>query len=243
MNVALWVLMKKLVRRINKQVRRAGWFFRGELDARRLRTLWPEMNDYHAKMPLDPHPLKPAYEQYVGSVSKADMAVSWETSCFLYFVATTRGCRTVLDLGSGFSSYVLRASAIHASNGATVNSVDDDALWLDKTESFLADNAMPIDRLTTWTQFNQHNHSRFDLIFHDLGNMRTRAETFPAVLDLLEDGGLLVLDDMHNKRYRRVVEKHSGRNGISLYSVRKHTLDEYDRFAEIVVNNGAVGIT
>lgn len=128
---------------------------------------------------------------------------------------------------------------MNAREEVVVQSVDDNEFWLEKTRSFLADYGMPCEQLCTWAYFMQNNRTKFDLIIHDLGNMLMRIETFPVVLDALEEGGLIILDDMHNKRYRRFVNVQSRNTGFSLYSVRKHTLNKFGRFAEIAVGRRA----
>lgn len=96
---------------------------------------------------------------------------------------------------------------------------------------------MPFDRLTTLAHFQQNNRSKFDLIFHDLGSMETRAELLPFALGLLEQGGLIVLDDMHKTPYRYFANREVRRAGLSLYSMRKYTLDEFGRFSEIAIGD------
>jgi hypothetical protein len=51
-------------------------------------------------------------------------------------VASEDHAKRLLDLGSGFSSYVLRAYAAGVP-GAVGWSVDDDPAWLEKTRAFL----------------------------------------------------------------------------------------------------------
>jgi hypothetical protein len=38
---------------------------------------------------------------------------------------------------------------------------------------------------------------KFDLILHDLGSIELREETLPFVLTLLDERGIIILDDMH----------------------------------------------
>ncbi len=218
-------------------LRKPVWFFRGEIDAARLKKVFPE--DFFSKNLLQPdeyQQLKPVYDRYIKDVSSKEMAVSWQTSCFLYAAAKTRDCKKILDLGSGFSSYLFRAYAINSRNGASIYSVDDNDFWLEKTRTFLTEHEMPVDQLSTLSDFDQQNKSGFDLIFHDLGSMATRAELLSFAISLLEPGGMLVLDDMHKTRYRSVAAGKVKKAGLCLYSIRKYTLDELGRFAEIATS-------
>ena len=50
--------------------------------------------------------LKPFYEEYIQIVSTPDMAISLETACFLFIFSDLISASKILDLGSGFSSFV-----------------------------------------------------------------------------------------------------------------------------------------
>jgi len=229
--------MKQFAKKIIRHLQRVQLNLRGEIDAKRLSKMFPELTNYKRLLQADGFHLKSAYDRYISDISTMDMAVSWETSNFLYTIARKKRPRKILDLGSGFSSYVLRSYSLNVQNKALVYSVDDNDLWLEKTQSFLANNGMPIDRLSTWAHFQKHNRYKFDLIFHDLGSMKMRAKSLPFVLGLLEEGGVVVLDDMHKRDYRPVAKKEISKAGLSLYSGYKYSLDEITRFSEVAIDD------
>ena len=228
--------IKLFLTRIRNKIRKIKWFFDGEIDARLLSKVFQDTTDYKKLAQSDAYQMKSVYERYIREISCDLAAVSWETAHFLYTIAKIRRCRKILDLGSGFSSYVLRTYAMNAHNGVCVHSIDDDNFWLGKTKLFLADYGVPLDHLTTWECFKENNQFKFDLIFHDLGNMETRAKSLPFVLNLLEKGGVIVLDDMHKTPYRYFAKKEVRKAGLSLYSIRKHTLDKFSRFSGIGIS-------
>jgi predicted O-methyltransferase YrrM len=169
------------------------------------------------------------------------MAVSLRTSQFLYVLAKAIGARRILDLGSGFSSFVLRLYSMNAGKDAVVYSVDDDENWLAKTVEFLRDSQVREDFLMGWQSFLQSAPGSFDLIFHDLGNMVLRAQTLPFVLSQLEAKGVFVLDDMHKTGagpeggYPRIARRAVRQAGLTLLSARLYTLDGYRRYCEIAL--------
>ena len=221
--------MRQLIRTVRHEARQVGWFVRGEVDAQRLADLFPP------RLLSDADRLKPVYDSYIKEISTDDMAVSWETSRLLYAAVKLKRPKTMLDLGSGFSSYVLRIAAIDNHNDALVYSVEDNEFWLGKTRAFLDAHGVGSANLISWDKFQKENKLKFDLIFHDLGSMDTRAAALPYVLSLLNKGGAVVLDDMHKVLYHRAAEREVKKAGLTLYSIRKHTLDEIGRFAEVAL--------
>lgn len=180
--------------------------------------------------------LEPTWRVYVTSVSTPVMAASLELSALVLAIARIRRPRRVLDLGSGFTSCVLRMHAVE-SGDATVVTIDDDPAWLERSRAFLESNRLPTDEMWTWDEFSA-SPQPFQLVVHDLGNMSVRAATLPRVLELTAPDGLLVLDDMHHPEagsYGATAPETCRRAGRKLLPVRLLTLDEYGRFAAVAV--------
>lgn len=184
--------------------------------------------------------LEPTWRAYVATVSTPVMAASLELSALVLAIARTRRPRRILDLGSGFTSCVLRTHAVEAGD-ATVVTIDDDASWLERSRAFLESNRLPTDEMWTWDEFSASAPQPFQLVVHDLGNMSVRAATLPRVLELTAPDGLLVLDDIHPPNdpkvapYRATAPETCRRAGRRLLPVRLLTLDEHGRFAGIAV--------
>lgn len=214
--------------------------WRGMRDARQLAALGLDQDSCRRQMDLAALRLRPAYDLYIQSVSTAEMAVSWESACFLYAVAALRQPQRLLDLGSGFSSYVLRAYAAQAQHPAEVTSVDDNRHWLTQTAQFLTSQGLPADRLWAWDEFRQQpTRPGFDLVFHDLGTMSTRAAALPHVLQCVSAAGALILDDMHKVEYHATAHQTVPQDGWTLLSARRHTLDGLGRFSEVALRRCA----
>ena len=134
----------------------------------------------------------------------------------------------MLDLGSGFSTYVL-ARAIDESG--VVVSMDDSQLWLDRTRAFLERNAVRVPDLLLWTGDVDGHSAIYDVVFHDLGNMATRRQALGFAAASVGPSGFLVLDDVHKLRYRFAAYRFLREAGFQVYSVWRATHDSYDRHA------------
>ena len=69
------------------------------------------------------------YRRYTTTVSPPNHALSLATAAYMLHLCRAISARRVLDLGSGFSSWVLRHHAETASNPVDVVSVDTDEDW------------------------------------------------------------------------------------------------------------------
>jgi predicted O-methyltransferase YrrM len=214
--------------------------WRGARDARQLAELGIGSQPFEEARGTAARVLRRPYEEYIATVSRGDMAVSWETACLLYALASILRPRQALDLGSGFSSYVLRKYAAHSDHECRVTSIDDNRHWLGQTQAYLQKSGLDTHRVEAWDEFRrQAPVGQFDLVFHDLGDMELRAAALPLVLTCLAPQGVLVLDDMHKLIYRRRAERQAAQEGWRVLSARRQTLDEIGRFSEIALRQSA----
>lgn len=210
--------------------------WRGRRDAQALAENCFAGQDLTTRLAAAAECLKAPYEEYIASVSTREMAVSWNTACFLHALADLRKPRRVVDLGSGFSSFVLRTYAASADHPCEITSVDDDAGWLTRTVDYLQQKGLSTDRLLTWKDFvKQLPADGFDLIFHDIGSMQMRAEVLPQVLNMVSTTGIVVLDDMHKPSYRREAHLQARQHGWTVLSAHRATLDGLGRFSEVAL--------
>lgn len=174
------------------------------------------------------------HAQYVATVSDSAHAISLELARFILEVASEDHVKRVLDLGSGFSSYVLRAYAAGVPD-AVAWSVDDDPGWLEKTRAFLASEGLSTEHLYNWSDFqtlaSTNGPGPFDLVVHDLSTVRSRHGTIRFVLRLVRPGGALVLDDMDVDAYRHHVQSELDAAGAKHVDMRNKTLDSRNRYS------------
>jgi predicted O-methyltransferase YrrM len=180
--------------------------------------------------------LRPQYEKYVTEVSSANMAASLELSALVLSLCQVSGYKKIADLGSGFTSYVLRLYA-STTPGVEIFSIDDDPLWLEKTRSFLKSYGVDDSNLMTLDQFIEAKTGNFDCILHDLNFVEVRINYVDALLDRISQHGILILDDMHKPDYRiEVLRKLAGRP-YNIYSLKRITGDALGRYSMAVTKS------
>ena len=204
----------------------AAWEVRGRLHRPAARRDFPE---------LVPETLSPcraelaaAYRSYVGEVSTPEYAVSLDLAAFLLALCRSRRPRRLLDLGSGFSSYVFRRHQASARPRPEVWSADDDPGWLAATRRHLERRGVGTVRFVAVEELPRGSADRFDLVLHDLNSIesRERVRALPLALGLLAPGGVLVVDDLDGYPYRRRVRTAVRTAGLRLVSLRSAILDD-----------------
>ncbi len=173
-----------------------------------------------------PHAL---YDRYVTTVSPPNMAASWETLEWLWQTAMAIRPRSILDLGSGVSSAVLRSLP----RGPAVWTVDDDPNWLDRTFHFLSANRLNTSRMYPLQAFESHwPRGEFDLVFYDLGSIRTRVERLAWAAARVAPSGAIILDDMHFPEVATAVAQCLSEYRWQVVPIFE-TIDSYGRFAAL----------
>ena len=179
--------------------------------------------------------LLPHHTRYVEEVSNATHAASIELAVFLDVFCSVGRPAAVADLGSGFSSFVLRSYATRSDGDVSVWSVDDHPGWLEKTRNYLSEKGVGAEQVFVWNDFLPHvGAGNLDLVLHDMGRMEFRAETLERVLTLTRAGGHVILDDVHKGPYRKHVHKVLEEKGLEWLSLKKLTCDGWARYAYLV---------
>jgi glycosyltransferase involved in cell wall biosynthesis/predicted O-methyltransferase YrrM len=199
-----------------------------------LAARWPPLRDVAAARAASRRALRSHYRRYIRDVSGSRYALSLETGAVLDALCRIAAPRRILDLGSGFSSFVFRRTAARGDE-LRVRSYDDQPWWLDRTRKFLLGSGCPADGLLPVADLAREEAGSFDLVCHDIGDMETRARLLPRALDLARPGtGVVLLDDVHMADYRRVVEVELSRRGAEPLRTRELTLDDLGRHAWLV---------
>jgi hypothetical protein len=210
--------------------RRAEWAIlrgQGSADLRRLRRVLPRFpSSYDIRRAADD--LGSAYRTYVRDVSTPGMAASLQAGAFLLALCRNERITSAIDLGSGFSSYVLRRWASEAE--CVVCSVDDDPIWLARTQGFLAAQHLAAGSWCAWPDIPDR---AFDLVFHDLAHGTRREEAMPAALRA--SSRLAVFDDAQLRRHRAAMRASCGEAGVELFSLRAVTLDDIKRYSMLAI--------
>jgi predicted O-methyltransferase YrrM len=194
-------------------------------DADRLRERHPFLANYPRMAETFRDDLLAHHRAYTSAISPDPIAVSLELAVFLAVVCEAARPRAILDLGSGFSSYVFRSyvKRVGGNSSPVVYSIDQSRRWLDETHRFLDARELDGTNLLTWDEFLASDRPRFDLVLQDIADLGTRVGMINRVIDECEPGGMLVIDDMHVPGYRRAVLSELDRRGMSHFSLRAFT--------------------
>ncbi len=174
----------------------------------------------------------PYYHEYISEISSEIMASSLELSIFLLFMCDMVRPKKILDLGSGFSSFLFRLHALNAQEKPLICSVDDSEEWLVKTAGFLTTHQLPSTNLMTWDAFSGQDSGPFDFIFYDLGPFEFRKDSLKRVLEKMTGPrGIIILDDMHSADYGLFVKRSLKGTRFRAYDTGCYTRDHYSRYS------------
>lgn len=204
---------------------------KGKKDIEYFREKYSDIHDKLLNgMDMD-NTIEESYAYYKKNISPGGSAVSLKLARLLYLAAQAKEARNILDLGSGFSSYVFRLYRSENPGPGEVWSVDSDPGWLGKTGEYLASCGLADDNLFTWEQYAQKDEKPiFDVILVDIRPVARRVEYFEHFLTHLSPHGVLIYDDYHKLHLSRPLDsKIKGLNLIA-YNLREITLDDLGRF-------------
>ncbi len=202
-------------------------------DTQFLKKKFPQLEDYKTFTQQYRDRYLKDYEYYVENVSCAGHAVSFEQVLFMRGLCDLIKPKRVLDLGSGFSSYIFRDYAASGKD-IVVWSIDNDSAWLQKTKDYLEEKNISSDNLVLWQDFIKGKREPFDLILHDMGDMAFRQSELNQVLNMAKPGGLVILDDVHKRIYGRYLKQLFKRSNIRYYNLHSFTYDPLCRYSFMV---------
>ncbi len=206
----------------------------------KLTRSFPFLKNYNSRFSAVSYEIQQTYSDYVTNISSVDMAVSIESAIFLKIFLEHLQPKSILDLGSGFSSYIFRQYAKDSlPREITVVSVDDSAEWIARTEQFLTEKQLDAGNLISWDEFTrQKSLTGFDIIFHDLGSMETRMIALKWILEnkVLTKDSLLILDDVHKKEYQHFIETELATYRHQRHDIKNLTSDGLLRYAMLFSN-------
>ena len=139
-------------------------------------------------------------------------------------LAVMREVTDVLDLGSGFGSAAFRTVL-----SVPVASVDTSSQWLARTSAFIAGAGLPQGTLRTWEDQTRVRH-RYGMVVYDAGDMSFRRKHLSDVWPWVRPGGLLVLDDAHDRLYHREARAFLAAHKVTMLDVRGLSTDRFHRF-------------
>ena len=148
--------MKKFIY-VLKNVKHQLWLFilylEGQKDRYRILYDFPQFNNLNlSNLKIE---LRESYSNYTTNVSSPQMATSIETATFLYNICSLLKPKYILDLGSGYSTYVFARYAFESGTKILLWSIDDNSKWLKKTNTFLKQQKYKSVQLIMWNYFKK----------------------------------------------------------------------------------------
>lgn len=196
---------------------------RQEKDWKRLIQQIPRLSEIESQLKQLKNNFSAPHRDYIFNYSAPLISLSLERAAFIYYLSSILRPKQILDLGSGFSTYVFSQFAKNADNGCEIVSVDTSSDWLKTTESFLkkydGDNVQFADIASIRIEDQE-----FDLCFLDIGDIEFRLKLLELLLEKIKNSTrVLIIDDFHVPNYRRTLIQKIGEYNLNLYSLRKYT--------------------
>ncbi|HRE73106.1 MAG TPA: hypothetical protein PLR45_00350 [Flavobacteriales bacterium] len=176
------------------------------------------------------------YRKYIEEISSAEMAASLELSQFIFEFVENKKPLKIVDMGSGFSSFVIRFyQKLHPELSIECFSVEDDSSWQDKTIKYLEEKNVSAENILSPDDFFKRITSTyFDLIILDLNFVEVRKKYISPCLNILRKGGFLIIDDVHKVEFLREIKKTAKKAELPLLNLEKITKDRFGRFAVMI---------
>lgn len=173
--------------------------------------------------------MKTFYTIYANTISKNLASMR----CCQLLISLCVPGSVVLDLGSGFSSFVLRYYQDRL--GLDVWSVDNNKLWLDKTKEFCKQHNVSTDKFILWEELLTAARIQFDLIFFDIGTTKQRVSyMLPTLENLVHPKTFVVFDDIHKGIIQKGLENILTAYTYKEVGIKNQTMDEYGRYSRLI---------
>jgi protein-L-isoaspartate O-methyltransferase len=183
---------------------------------------------------MDKNKIESFYNYYTKNISPDNMAISLKLAFFMYELCNKYKFMTVMDRGSGFSSFILRLYAKEQDFPVTVYSVDSSSEWIEKTRSYLEQNNLSTKNLYVWNDFYGlfKGKIKFDFILED-AKSGLRRKTPNELTSFLSKNGVMLWDDYHTKCHKIIIKKQCVRLNMEIVDIQEETLDSYGRFGAL----------
>ena len=167
------------------------------------------------------------YKDYISRVSRRSWAISLECAVFLTVLCHYLKPDNILDLGSGFSSFIFRYySSKLKKHHPIIYSIDTSNPWLEKSRNFCHDFNTNKGHFQNWDTFcKSPKNNFFKLIFIDIG-LKERETFVKTIIDKFTDkDSVVVLDDLHYDVFRKKVKEVLYDYNYNSYDVKNISLD------------------
>lgn len=186
--------------------------------------IYPGLDKFYSQKRQIKDNLKIAYKDYIANYSASLISLSLDRGVFFYYLCQLIRPAMILDLGSGFSSFIFRRYSKDTASVASVLSIDDSEFWLNQTADFLKKHDVSADGMQLWNNSQQEVFPEFSIAFLDIGTLEMRLKLLPDLIHKIKfSSGIILIDDFHVPFYRKKVREICKMENINIYSLRKVT--------------------
>ena len=185
-------------------------------DWKKVIDLYPGLQHFNACKRELRDKLEKPHRDYIANYSAPLISMSLKRGVFFLYLCQVLQPKKILDLGTGFSSYVFRLFA-GENPGTDVISVDESGYWLRETTQYLSVYGLNTGGMISWEEYNKRRDDmQFDLVFVDIGDCKFRLGILPELISSM-------IDEYHVPFYRIGVNRMCNDMGAGIYSLRKMT--------------------
>jgi len=164
---------------------------------------------------------------------KESTSVSLQSGIYLFNKLEELKPKFILDMGSGFSTLVIRTWQQENFNSLDplCYTTDLDPAWLPVTKAEVEELGLNADNFYLQSDFGKlkDTEAKFDFMFVDLAGRKERMEKKDLIVSYLKPNGVMALDDWHRSNYRCVMGPYLESQGFTVIE-RWETLDRFSRF-------------
>ena len=176
------------------------------------------------------------YDYYINNESMDGMPISVETAKFMYYLCNQCKFKTLMDRGSGFSSFILRLYASEQDFPVDVFSIDTDPDWIEKTKAYLDLRNLNTDNFYIWDDFYRNRKDiRFDFILED-AKFELRITTYNQFIKLINADGVILWDDANHNSHKPIILSCAKELGFKVIDIKNLTVDKFGRCSTLTTN-------
>lgn len=171
------------------------------------------------------------WEDYFANISESVVSIHY-CICLLCLCERYEP-KSVIDLGSGFTSYALRRYREAYDKDLEIHTVDSDPYWLSNSCSYCQEKSLSDEYFYLWKEFKDEK-IRADLVSIDIDSSGARKGYFREAFEMARKHALL--DDMHKARINKPVHVSlkAMNRGYEYINLKHLTHDKWGRFAVLI---------
>ena len=180
--------------------------------------------------------LEKYYDDYITQVSSSNMAISLESASTIFTLVNFLKPKSILDLGSGFTSLLFRLYRKERKEEVMVVSIDNNIHWLNKSSDFLEKYDLRDDNFYLSDEFFSHSRDKFDFIINDYSSGDERDQMTKMIPSFSTENASIIFDDMQHYGHKSNVMKLILFNRYNYMDLKHYTLDSINRYQWLLLN-------